>query len=70
MTSCLCHNVSTSFVGFVIYFSYGIRNSAEAVLNRSDTYTPASTIKEESTVTEKEAFLHSTEAATGEDGPY
>lgn len=43
------------FAGFLIYFSYGIRNSTEADLNRSST--PACTIKGEPMVTEKAAFL-------------
>ncbi|XP_054868375.1 high affinity cationic amino acid transporter 1-like isoform X2 [Amphiprion ocellaris] len=47
-------------LGFVIYFSYGIRNSAEAALNRSDAYTPSCSIKGEPMATEKEAFLHNT----------
>lgn len=42
-------------IGFLIYFSYGIRNSSEADLNRSST--PACTIKGEPMVTEKAAFL-------------
>ncbi|XP_040902577.1 high affinity cationic amino acid transporter 1-like [Toxotes jaculatrix] len=54
-------------LGFIIYFSYGIRNSAEAVLTRSDTYTPACTIKGEPMTTEKEAFLHNTQNPTGDD---
>ncbi|XP_069017590.1 high affinity cationic amino acid transporter 1-like [Embiotoca jacksoni] len=45
-------------LGFIIYFSYGFRNSAEAVLTRSDTYTPPSMAKE------KEAFLHNTRNST------
>ncbi|XP_070684867.1 high affinity cationic amino acid transporter 1-like [Pempheris klunzingeri] len=52
-------------LGFIIYFSYGIRNSAEAVLTRSDT--PACTIKGEPMATEKEAFLHNTQNATRDD---
>lgn len=60
------HNVSTTFAGFLIYFGYGIRNSAEAV-NRSKTYTPACTIKGEAMATEKEAFLHNRQKATGDD---
>ncbi|CAK6968891.1 high affinity cationic amino acid transporter 1-like [Scomber scombrus] len=47
-------------IGLVIYFGYGIRNSAEASLTRSDTFTPACTIKGEPMATEKEAFLHNT----------
>ena len=54
----LCLHVSA---GFIIYFGYGIRNSAEAALNRPDTYTPACTIKGEPMATEKAAFLHSTQ---------
>ncbi|XP_044058797.1 high affinity cationic amino acid transporter 1-like [Siniperca chuatsi] len=53
--------------GFFIYFSYGIRNSAEAELTRSDTYTPACTIKGEPMATDKEAFLHNTQNAPGDD---
>ncbi|XP_032360058.1 high affinity cationic amino acid transporter 1 [Etheostoma spectabile] len=49
-------------LGFCIYFGYGIRHSAEAVLT-----TPACTIKGEPMATEKEAFLHDTQNATGED---
>ncbi|XP_038550047.1 high affinity cationic amino acid transporter 1-like [Micropterus salmoides] len=54
-------------LGFFIYFGYGIRNSAEAVLSRSDTYMPACTIKGEPMATEKEAFLHNTHNAVGDD---
>uniref|UniRef100_A0A4W6C8S7 Solute carrier family 7 member 1 n=1 Tax=Lates calcarifer TaxID=8187 RepID=A0A4W6C8S7_LATCA len=54
-------------LGFIIYFGYGIRNSAEAVLTRSDTYSPACTIKGEPMTTEKEAFLHDGQNATGDD---
>lgn len=61
--------VFSLFVGFVIYFSYGIRNSAEAALNRSspDAYKPGCTITGQAVATEKEAFLHKTQGATGED---
>lgn len=59
--------MSSPFVGFFIYFGYGIRNSAEAVLSRSDTYMPACTIKGEPMATEKEAFLHNTHNAVGDD---
>ncbi|XP_054463104.1 high affinity cationic amino acid transporter 1-like [Anoplopoma fimbria] len=54
-------------IGFFIYFGYGIRNSAEAALNRSNTHTPACTINGEPMATEKEAFLHNTQSATGDD---
>ncbi|XP_075892886.1 high affinity cationic amino acid transporter 1-like isoform X2 [Nelusetta ayraudi] len=46
-------------IGFLIYFSYGIRNSSEADLNRSGT--PACTIKGEPMVTEKAAFLRNSQ---------
>ncbi|XP_076591870.1 high affinity cationic amino acid transporter 1-like [Chaetodon auriga] len=54
-------------LGFIIYFSYGIRNSAEAVVTRSDTDTPTCTIKGEPMATEKEAFLHNTQKGTRDD---
>ncbi|KAM3615817.1 uncharacterized protein V6R79_008309 [Siganus canaliculatus] len=54
-------------IGFVIYFSYGIRNSAEATMTRSKNYT--TTMKREPVEkTEKEAFLHgSRQNVTGDD---
>lgn len=55
---------STHFVGFVIYFSYGIRNSAEAVMTSSETDPPKCTIKGEPMGTEKEAFFHNAQNAT------
>uniref|UniRef100_A0A8C3A2R9 Solute carrier family 7 member 1 n=1 Tax=Cyclopterus lumpus TaxID=8103 RepID=A0A8C3A2R9_CYCLU len=42
-------------LGFLIYFGYGFRNSAEA-----STYTPTSTIKVEPMAKTKEAFQHDT----------
>lgn len=60
-------HVSIQFVGFFIYFSYGIRNSAEARLTRLDTFRPACTIKGEPMATEKEAFIHNTQNATRDD---
>lgn len=50
-------------LGFLIYFGYGIRNSAEAVLTTSD----ACRIKGEPMTPEKEAFLHNTNNAAGDD---
>lgn len=61
----LSNNVLTIFVGFLIYFSYGIRNSSEAVLNRSDT--PACTIEGKPMTTDKAYFLHTTPNDTGDD---
>lgn len=54
-------------LGFLIYFGYGFRNSAEAALTRSNINTPTCTIKGESMVTLKKAFLHNTQTATGDD---
>ncbi|KAK9521158.1 hypothetical protein VZT92_020987 [Zoarces viviparus] len=53
-------------LGFFIYFGYGIRNSAEAALTRSNTNTPACTIMGEPMATEKKGFLHNTQTATGD----
>ncbi|XP_041657978.1 high affinity cationic amino acid transporter 1-like [Cheilinus undulatus] len=51
--------------GFLIYFTYGIRNSAEAVLTTSDSYTPA--IKGEPMATEKAAFIRNSENTNEEE---
>ncbi|KAM6987683.1 high affinity cationic amino acid transporter 1-like isoform 1-T2 [Tautogolabrus adspersus] len=53
--------------GFLIYFSYGIRNSAEAVLTTSNSYTPDCTINGEPMATEKDAFLHNSQNPDAED---
>lgn len=53
------HCFNYVFAGFLIYFSYGIRNSSEADLNRSST--PACTIKGEPMVTEKAPFLRNSQ---------
>ncbi|XP_056140402.1 high affinity cationic amino acid transporter 1 [Lampris incognitus] len=62
-------------IGFVIYFCYGIHHSAEAALVRSsmDTYTemngfkPSHNQNGEDTLPEKEAFLHHSLEAKGDD---
>lgn len=59
------HCFDNLFPGFLIYFSYGIRNSSEAVLNRPST--PACTIKGEPMATEKAAFLRNTQNITVDD---
>lgn len=52
-------------IGFLIYFTYGIRNSSEAALNRPGT--SASTIQDEHTVTEKSTFLCDRQTAALDD---
>ncbi|KAF7668215.1 hypothetical protein LDENG_00026160 [Lucifuga dentata] len=56
-------------IGFIIYFSYGIRNSAEAALSRSSpvTYKPGCTITGLEMATEKDTFLHNSQSATEQD---
>ncbi|XP_068601199.1 high affinity cationic amino acid transporter 1-like [Brachionichthys hirsutus] len=53
-------------IGLLIYFTYGIRNSAEAVLNRPESCAPACT-GGEAMATGKDALQHNTENATGDD---
>ncbi|XP_040040762.2 high affinity cationic amino acid transporter 1 isoform X2 [Gasterosteus aculeatus] len=53
-------------LGFSIYFGYGIRNSTEAALSRSDTYAPTCAIKGEPMAKEREAFLHHKQTSTGD----
>lgn len=59
------HCFDCAFPGFLIYFTYGIRNSSEAAFNRSGT--PVCTIKGEPMVPEKEAFLRNTQHITLDD---
>ncbi|XP_020501967.1 high affinity cationic amino acid transporter 1 isoform X1 [Labrus bergylta] len=53
--------------GFLIYFTYGIRNSAEAVVTKSNSYTPACTINREPMATEKDAFIRNSQNPDAED---
>lgn len=54
--------VPVSAAGFLIYFTYGIRKSAEAAV----TLTPVCKIKGQPMTAEKEAFLHNSRG-DGED---
>ncbi|KAI9547981.1 High affinity cationic amino acid transporter 1 [Dissostichus eleginoides] len=54
-------------LGFFIYFGYGIRNSVEASVARSDAYAPACSIKGAPMAPEKEAFLHEIPNDMGDD---
>lgn len=51
-----------SAIGFLIYFTYGIRKSAEAVV----TSTPTCKIKGQPMIVERDAFYHTT-TGDGED---
>uniref|UniRef100_UPI0037E96C16 high affinity cationic amino acid transporter 1-like n=1 Tax=Semicossyphus pulcher TaxID=241346 RepID=UPI0037E96C16 len=53
--------------GFFIYFSYGFRNSAEAVLTTSSSYTPDCSINGEPMATEKKAFIRISQSGNEED---
>ncbi|KAJ4936032.1 hypothetical protein JOQ06_017556 [Pogonophryne albipinna] len=54
-------------LGFFIYFGYGIRNSVEASMARSNAYAPACSIKGAPMAPEKEAFLHEIPNNMGDD---
>ncbi|KAJ0063542.1 hypothetical protein NL108_003841 [Boleophthalmus pectinirostris] len=54
-------------IGLVIYFGYGLRNSTEAALSKSDSCGLSSAITGEPMSTEKEAFLHDIPNGIGED---
>lgn len=57
------HYFNCAFPGFLIYFTYGIRNSSEAPRSGR----PVCTIKGEPTATEKAAFLRDTQTITLDD---